>query len=147
MATNTQNILREHSYSLDEQIGFLLRTANQRHAIIFQKYITENLTPTQFSTLIRISEHGQLSQNHLGRLAAMDVATIKGVVDRLKAKGFVRSTPHLKDKRRSNISLTDKGQQVVETLETDGEVISAKTLEPLKPSEQKTLLSLLKKLS
>lgn len=138
---------RAKPYSLDEQVGFLLRTANQRHANIFQKYITENLTPTQFSTLIRVSEHGQLSQNHLGRLAAMDVATIKGVVDRLKTKGLLRSTPDQTDKRRSNISLTDAGQRVVETLQADGEIISEKTLEPLKPAEQKTLLDLLKKLS
>ncbi|MFQ3301262.1 MAG: DNA-binding MarR family transcriptional regulator [Planktomarina sp.] len=147
MALSTEKTGYESSYSLDEQVGFLLRTATQRHAVIFQKHISQNLTPTQFSTLIRIAEHGHLSQNHLGRLAAMDVATIKGVVDRLKAKDLVRSTPDLKDKRRSNISLTEKGQQTVGKLEADGEVISEKTLKPLKLAEQKTLLTLLKKLS
>lgn len=135
------------TYALDEQVGYLLRTANQRHATIFQQTISEDLTPTQFSTLIRIAEHGQLSQNHLGRLAAMDVATIKGVVDRLKTKGLVCSTPDLKDKRRSSISLTEKGQLATQKLKSDGIAITAKTLDPLKPSEQKTLLALLKKIS
>ena len=71
-------------YRLDDQAGYLLRLASQRHAAIFQSLTLEGLTPTQFSALIRISEQGQCSQNHLGRLAAMDVATIKGVADRLR---------------------------------------------------------------
>lgn len=138
---------QELTYALDEQVGFLLRLASQRHVLIFQKHISENLTPTQFSTLMRIAEHGQMSQNHLGRMAAMDVATIKGVVDRLKVKGLVRSTPDLKDKRRSAISLTDEGKAMISSLKTDGVAITKDTLSPLKPSEQKTLLSLLKRLS
>jgi len=147
MALTVEQNKHEQEYVLDEQVGYLLRIANQRHAVIFQKYVSEDLTPTQFSTLVRIAEHGQLSQNHLGRLAAMDVATIKGVVDRLKTKDLVRSTPDLKDKRRSIISLTAKGQVAAEKLKTDGVVITRKTLDPLKPSERKTLLALLKKIS
>ena len=53
-------------YRLDEQVGYLLRLASQRHSTIFLQQISENLTPMQFSTLIRISEFGDLSQNHLG---------------------------------------------------------------------------------
>ena len=103
MAKQAETVTLGPDYVLDEQIGYLLRLAGQRHAAIFQSLISEGLTPTQFSTLIRISEHGQVSQNHLGRLAAMDVATIKGVVDRLKAKALVIARPDPGDKRRSNI--------------------------------------------
>ncbi|WP_158967051.1 MarR family winged helix-turn-helix transcriptional regulator [Chachezhania sediminis] len=133
-------------YVLDEQVGYLLRLASQRHAVIFQSHIPD-LTPTQFSTLLRISEHGQLSQNHLGRLAAMDVATIKGVVDRLKAKGLVRSLPDPNDKRRASITLTAEGEATIDRLKRDGSVITADTLAPLKPTEQKTFLALLKRLT
>jgi DNA-binding MarR family transcriptional regulator len=134
-------------YSLDEQVGYLLRLASQRHTLIFQQHISDDLTPTQFATLIRIAEHGEVSQNHLGRLAAMDVATIKGVVDRLRAKGLVRSTPDLQDRRRSVISLTQAGERTAQTRHTEGHLITQKTLEPLNPAEQKTLLALLKKIS
>lgn len=135
------------TYLLGEQVGYLLRLASQRHAVIFQKRMSEDLTPTQFSTMIRVAEHGAVSQNHLGRLAAMDVATIKGVVDRLKSKGLVASKPDLKDKRRSNISLTGQGQAIIDTLIRDGHAITEETLAPLDPSEQETLLALLKKMS
>ena len=134
-------------YSLDEQVGYLLRLASQRHATIFQENISARLTPTQFSTLMRVAEHGDVSQNHLGRLAAMDIATIKGVVDRLKQKGLLVTNPDPGDKRRFIISLTKEGSAMIQNLSQDGQTISQETLSPLTPSEQKRLLTLLKKIS
>lgn len=137
----------DQTYNLDEQVGFLLRLASQRHALIFQSHIFGNLTPTQFATLMRLSEHGRVTQNHLGRLAAMDIATTKGVVDRLKAKGLVRSEADTTDKRRSVISLTPNGSALVSKLTDVGNAITADTLSQLNKREQDTLLSLLKKLT
>ncbi len=134
-------------YELDQQVGYLLRLASQRHATIFQKHAVEGLTPTQFSTLIRIAEHGEVSQNQLGRLAAMDVATIKGVVDRLKAKKLVQSRADASDKRRSIISLTQTGQNLTKTLHKIGTEISAETLAPLNENDRKTLLRILAQIS
>jgi DNA-binding MarR family transcriptional regulator len=134
-------------YDLDEQVGYLLRLANQRHVVIFQETVSENLTPTQFSTLMRVAEHGALSQNHLGRLAAMDTATIKGVVDRLKEKGLLVTNPDPNDKRRFIISLTPQGNAMTKKLRDDGRMISERTLSPLKQAEQKKLLELLRKIA
>ena len=64
------------SYILDEQIGFVLRQVWQRHATIFAREIGINLTPTQWAALAKLTETGPCSQNLLGRLTAMDVATI-----------------------------------------------------------------------
>ena len=133
-------------YVLDDQIGYVLRIANQRHAGIFQSLIRKDLTPTQFSVLIRLSEKGELSQNFLGRLVALDTATTKGVVDRLRAKSLIQSRPDAADKRRAIISLTDEGRAVIETLKEDGRRISEKTLGPLKSSERRNLLYLLNKI-
>ena len=74
----------EHGrYVLDEQVGFLLRVAMQRHTSIFTTRMIEGLTQTQFAALAKLYEVGPCSQNHLGRLIYLDAATIKGVVDRL----------------------------------------------------------------
>jgi hypothetical protein len=77
---------REEPYVLDEQVGFALRQAQQRHTTIFAAKMIEDLTPTQWAALAKLRELGDCSQNHLGRLTAMDAATIKGVVDRLTAR-------------------------------------------------------------
>lgn len=144
--TNTENP-PEGVYNLDDQVGYLLRLANQRHAAIFQAHTLYGLTPTQFAALIRIAEEGECSQNHLGRLAAMDVATIKGVVDRLRQKGLTKAAPAPNDKRRSLISLTPKGEQVVAEMREVGRRITRETLQPLTASEERNLLKILRKLS
>ncbi|WP_254430479.1 MULTISPECIES: MarR family winged helix-turn-helix transcriptional regulator [unclassified Ruegeria] len=137
----------ETKYRLSEQVGYLLRLASQRHAVIFQSRVSEGLTPTQFATLIRVAETGEVSQNQLGRLAAMDIATIKGVVDRLKSKGLLQSASDPHDKRRSIISLTSNGAALMDQLYADGLSISDETLAPLDTAERETLLQLLKKIS
>ena len=135
------------TYRLEEQIGYLLRLASQRHSVIFQNRISEELTPTQFATLIRVAEEKEVSQNQLGRLAAMDIATTKGVVDRLKAKGLLQTATDPNDQRRAIISLTAAGRGLIDQLHQDGHRITQETLAPLKASERKTLLALLNKIS
>ena len=100
-------------YILEEQIGFVLRKASQRHIAIFAKHISE-LTPPQFAALAKLAEVGETSQNQLGALVAMDAATIKGVIDRLKARGLVSLSRHEGDRRRLIVALTDEGREAVE---------------------------------
>lgn len=134
------------TYHLDDQVGYLLRLANQRHATIFQSQAIDGLTPTQFSALDRLSEQGTCSQNRLGRMAAMDVATIKGVVDRLRQKGLIVAEPDPNDKRRTLISLSPKGVALVARMQAVGHAITAETLKPLSAAEQRSLVRLLGKL-
>src|SRR4030081_2195113 len=93
-------------YVLDEQVGFILRQVWQRHATIFAREIGINLTPTQWAALAKLTETRPCSQNQLGRLTAMDVATIKGVIDRLTARGLTETSPDPEDGRRLMVRLT-----------------------------------------
>jgi MarR family transcriptional regulator, lower aerobic nicotinate degradation pathway regulator len=129
-------------YHVDEQVGFILRKANQRHVAIFAAKIAD-LTPPQFAALSKLSDVGETSQNHLGTLVAMDAATIKGVIDRLRARGLVDVTKHAADKRRLMVRLTDDGRATIAELTPLAETISAETLAPLSPRERETLLRLL----
>ena len=87
-------------YVLDDQVGFLMRVAMQRHTSIFTSRMIEGLTQTQFAALAKLYEVGHCSQNYLGRLIYLDAATIKGVVDRLYLRGFVTALNDPKDRRR-----------------------------------------------
>src|SRR5262249_56545486 len=89
--------LAKPAYVLDEQVGFILRQVWQRHTAIFARDIGTNLTPTQWASLSKLAETGPCSQNQLGRLTAMDVATIKGVIDRLTARGLTETHPDPED--------------------------------------------------
>src|ERR1700688_2689387 len=134
------------SYILDEQIGFILRQVWQRHAAIFAREIGINLTPTQWAALSKLMETGPCSQNQLGRLTAMDVATIKGVIDRLTAGGLTETSSDPEDGRRLLVSLTRAGQQLAEKAVPNALAITRETLAPLDARERETLVALLSRL-
>ena len=133
-------------YNLDEQVGFILRVVGQRHTTIFADRMVEGLTPTQFATMAKLTEIGDCSQNQLGRHTAMDVATIKGVVDRLAKRGFLDSYADAKDARRRIVCLTDVGREVALAAIEVAKEITRKTLKPLSAPEQKQFLKLLREL-
>ena len=136
----------EEGYRLQDQIGFVLRKAHQRHVAIFATRIAD-LTPPQFAALAKLADVGETSQNQLGSLVAMDAATVKGVIDRLKARGLVELTRHDVDKRRLLVSLTPQGRETVERLIPLAEDITAETLAPLSAREAATLVKLLARIA
>jgi len=134
-------------YRLDDQVGFRLRQAMQRHTAIFAAGMAASLTPTQFAAMARIAEVGATSQNELGRLTAMDVATIKGVVDRLRERGLIVTTPDPADRRRILIALSPDGTALLGDALAAGHRITAETVAPLTATEARELLRLLAKIS
>lgn len=133
-------------YRLDEQIGFVLRRVTQRHLALFAAAIPE-VTTTQFAVLARLSETGPMSQNQLGRAAAMDGATIKGVVDRLTRLGLVATAADPDDRRRLTVTLTDAGAALFVARAETALAISAATISPLDPEETRHLMALLARLA
>ncbi|MCC6203642.1 MAG: winged helix-turn-helix transcriptional regulator [Hyphomicrobiales bacterium] len=133
-------------YRLQEQVGFLLRKAHQRHVAIFAAQIGD-LTPPQFAALAKLGEVGETSQSQLGALVAMDAATIKGVVDRLKGRGLVEVARDKGDRRRVMVTLTPGGQAALAALLRAARQVTAETLAPLSRREAEQLVKLLGRIS
>lgn len=134
-------------YVLDEQVGFLMRRAQQRHIAIFQRIMGDNgPTPTQFAAMSKLSAGEEISQNLLGRMTAMDPATIKGVIARLEERGLVERLPDPDDQRRVRVRLSAKGREAIPGLLEKAKAITAATLAPLSREEAERLLALLARL-
>jgi DNA-binding MarR family transcriptional regulator len=134
-------------YAVEEQVGFLMRRANQRHTAIFlDGMAAAELTPTQFTALIKVVELGRVTQNHLGRLAAMDPATIQGVVRRLLDRDLMTRTDDPLDRRTIVLAPTQAGLALAAQAVVAARRITEATLDPLTPEERRQLLSLLHKL-
>ncbi len=132
-------------YRLDDQVGFLLRRAQQRHLSIFSEHIPD-FTPTQFAAMAKLHEAGALSQNELGRQAAMDAATIKGVVDRLRKRGLISTRRDDRDQRRIYLDLTVEGRNQYLLQVARAATVTARTVTSLNETEHAQLIRLLKKL-
>jgi len=131
---------------MKDQVGFLMRVAMQRHTSIFMSLMPHDLTQPQFAVLAKLIEVGTCSQNHLGRLIYLDAATIKGVIDRLRTRKLVTVQLNPKDRRRSMVSVTKHGYRIANEATKLAHRITAETLVPLRPLEQRQIVRLLRKM-
>jgi DNA-binding MarR family transcriptional regulator len=95
---------------------------------------------------MKLQAAGPLSQNHLGRLTAMDPNTAQGVILRLLRRRLVMRQPSPEDRRRKLLSLTEAGAALASRLKEEGRAISEATLAPLTARERRQLLALLARL-
>ncbi len=138
----------DRNYILEQQIGHMLRRAHQRASAIFKsQFAAHDLTPTQFAALVKIADQGEVSQNLLGRLTAMDPATMKGVIGRLHRRRLIASGHDSADRRRTLWSLTAAGRKLLGKAIEAGLATSEQTLAPLTGKEQKSLQKLLSRLT
>lgn len=95
---------------------------------------------------MKLSEVGETSQNHLGRLTAMDPNTVQGVVSRLEGRGLIERRRDPADRRRITLALSTEGAGLAKILISDGFTVSEETLAPLTEDESVRFLALLRKL-
>jgi len=133
-------------FAVEDHVGFLLRRAHQRHVAVFMAGMPHGeLTPTQFVALLKTVELGRVTQNHLGRLAAMDPATIQGVVRRLTARGLMRRGRNPMDRRTALLEATEAGIALITRVVACARRSHEAALAPLSPEERVRFLTLLRK--
>ena len=137
----------EPRYRLEDQVGFVLRRVHQRATETFNTVMAGfDITPPQFAALAKLHDLGPTSQNQLGRLVAMDPATMFGVAGRLSKRGLVQQAVAPNDARLVILELTEEGRALIETMKARGLDVSRRTLEPLTAKEAETFLRLLAKM-
>jgi len=154
-AANNPRLSREEAlaaykasgYELGRHPAHMIRRAHQRATFYFQQVMNgQDLTPTQHAAIATLLKHGELSQNHLGRLTAMDPSTISIVVRKLLNNGLIERRGSKKDQRLAIIKLTDKGLRYSIDRLADSLEVARRVLAPLTSEEQETLMTLLHKI-
>jgi len=72
-----------------------------------------NVTRSDMSLLIKLKEDGKMTQKELAEAKNLNTATVTRALDRLEKKGFVNRESNMKDKRKKNIVLTEKGIYII----------------------------------
>jgi DNA-binding MarR family transcriptional regulator len=137
----------EPAYVFSDQVGHLLRRAYQRHMALFQQIIPDSqLTAAQFVTLCAVRDKGACSLSDIVKITAIDQATIRGVIDRLKTRGLLSVDHDPSDRRKVVVSLTTDGAALVHEMEPFADQITELTFGDLNPAERVAILYLLRKM-
>lgn len=134
------------TYDLQSNIGYLLRRAHQVGSASFLHADDTGLSVIQFATLASLIRSGPDSQNSLGRSVGSDAATMTGVVQRLKRRGFVEIHAAETDRRMKTISITEEGREIFERGARASQTSSAELLEPFSPGERIMLIEMLQRI-
>ncbi len=136
------------NYEFTEQVGHLLRRAYQRHVAIFQQTIPDSqLTAGQFVVLCAIQEHGSCSLSEIARATAIDQATVRGIIERLKSRELIVVSHDARDRRKVVVLLSPAGQTLIDEVVPFAQDISERTMGGLNPAERVALIYLLRKMS
>ncbi len=135
-------------YRFTDQIGHLLRRAYQRHVAIFQETVPDSqLTAAQFVVLCTLRDHGSCQIPRIVEATAIDEASVRGIVERLRWRGLLTATHEPGDARHTEVALTPTGRSLVEQTVPIAEQISELTFGDLTPDERATVVVLLRKLA
>ncbi len=138
---------RSDGFRLDDQIGHLLRRAYQSaSAHLARRLKPYDLKPQQCATLLRLKELGPTSQNRLGEAVGMPRANIHKMVERLAARGLVKTAADPGDARRRVVALTAEGRSLVAELVPLDAASTADALAPFTPAERRILYRLLRRM-
>lgn len=125
--------------------GPLARRLHQICTSVFLEEASEfNLTAIQFTVISTIGRYPGIDLVTLGKIVAHDRQTISNVITRLTRRGFVDRRD--RNKRTHALYLTDAARSIRAEMENRMEKMDQLILSPLKDSERRRFLELLRRL-
>ncbi len=108
---------------LADSIGFHLRLAQDAANRSFARHAdTDLMKPGRFPALAIIHLNPGISQSALGRAIARDKSTVSPLIKDLQKSGYIARKASLLDRRSVTLTLTKKGERVLDKLVTRANV-------------------------
>jgi DNA-binding MarR family transcriptional regulator len=127
--------------------GYLFRRMQQIAVALFMEECKAfDLTPVQYAALVAIRTHPGIDATRLSAVIAFDRSTLGSVIERLEAKKFIERKPAAEDKRVKLLYLTTSGTTILREIMPSVDRAQVRMLQPLKPTNRKTLMALLEQL-
>jgi MarR family transcriptional regulator, transcriptional regulator for hemolysin len=134
---------------LDQVIFYSIEKTIKTYRQFAQKKIKEagfNITIDQWLVLKNIHEDGTISQQALAIKVFKDFASVTRIIELLVKNGFLTRDFHQEDRRRFQLSLTEHGLRILESLEPIINSNRAKALGEISNAEIEQLQNTLSKI-
>jgi len=123
---------REQIRILERKLGLLKKNNGSCCAAV--------LSLAQCHALVEIGRINSISLKDLAVILAIDMSTTSRTVDGLVKKGYVQRIPSLEDRRSVDISLTESGKVIFETIESNNDTFFADIFANIPNDEKMTVL-------
>jgi len=135
----------KEKYALLNTAGALVRRAQQTHAAIWAEMIGNEVTSAQYAVLAAVKRFPGADQTFIGQESSLDSSTTQAIVVRLVSRGLLVRERSKQDRRRWLLSLTAKGDELVESVLGRVHDISSIMLKCLSPEESRLFIGLLRR--
>lgn len=132
------------SFRLIDAPGHLLRRNHQRSYEIFARLVGDDITRQQVALLVALEQNQGASQNQLVAATGLDKSTLKEMLGRMVANGWVARARDPNDRRAWTIRLTKEGKRLLEDRLPDVVRAQSEILEPLPPALRPVFIDCLK---
>ncbi|MBQ4614134.1 MAG: MarR family transcriptional regulator [Akkermansia sp.] len=132
----------------EQSISFMMKMITDRVSSLFAPRMASLLTAPQCRVLMYMEAcgGGPVSQRDLGRYLGVSHTTVKGLLQRLEEKGFVRTAHDDTDARVKNAYLTEKSAQMKNDMEQSIRDMHAQLLQGISEEEQALVSRVLHKM-
>ena len=100
----------------------------------------------ELAVLSALARNGPVSQQQVSREFGIDRTTMVALVDALEGKGLVERRPHVTDRRKNMVQLTDEGERVFRHAAPAVDEAERRFLEPLSDGDVEGLRTALRTL-
>ncbi len=140
--------MKIENFNLNNSLGYLINFLSLTMKRSLDERLKDiNVTVHQFGILLLISKRTNLTQKEIAAQTHGDEPSTARLMNRLQEKDFIKRVSDKKDKRKKLVSLTSKGEALLETLLPHAMNINTEFTSVLEEEERETLLRLLSKVS
>lgn len=126
--------------------GHLLRRAHQRSYELFTRRVGTAATRQQFALLLVLAQRPGASQRELVDASGMDKSTLKEMLERLVARGWVQRERDPADSRAWTMRVTEAGRALIEGLLPQVAAAQREILAPLPEQDRPVFMRMLRTL-
>ncbi|MFJ3445757.1 MarR family winged helix-turn-helix transcriptional regulator [Streptomyces sp. NPDC086081] len=132
---------------LQNYVGHLIRRAEQVHTALWYRHVSREITSQQFAVLNALSRDPGIDQRTLARFTSLDRSTVNHIVRRLTDQHYVSQVRDEEDRRRTLLSLTDQGAELLDSLIGPAKTVNEHLLDVLHGDERKLAVDVLRKIA
>ena len=107
----------------------------------------EGVTPRQYAVLAAVGAASGASQTELVKATSIDRSTLAVLVRRLEVRGLIRRVRTKEDARAYSVSLTAKGETMVDAMRPVSDGANSRMLDALGDGEREAFVAALEKLA